>query len=68
MTDSYVTGCLFIPDRIDGKVPAILNVIGHNQEAFRAELYQILIHNLVKKGMIVFRYRPARTRRACSIL
>ncbi len=58
MPDFYVTGCLFIPDGIKGKVPAILNVIGHNQEAFRAELYQILIHNLVKKGMIVFAIDP----------
>ena len=58
MPEFYVTGCLFMPDRIEGKAPAILNVIGHNQEAFRAELYQILIHNLVKKGIIVFAIDP----------
>lgn len=54
----YVTGCLYIPERITGKTPAILNVIGHNQEAFRNELYQVINYNLVKKGMIVFAIDP----------
>jgi dienelactone hydrolase len=58
MPGLYVTGCLFIPDGIKGKVPAVLNVIGHNQEAFRAELYQIIILNLVKKGIVVFAIDP----------
>jgi len=54
----YVTGCLYVPEGIKGKVPAILHVIGHNQEAFRAPLYQIISYNLVKKGMIVFAIDP----------
>jgi cephalosporin-C deacetylase-like acetyl esterase len=54
----YVTGCLYIPDRIKGKAPAILNVIGHNQEAFRNQLYQVINYNLVKKGIIVFAIDP----------
>jgi cephalosporin-C deacetylase-like acetyl esterase len=54
----YVTGCLFIPDNIKGKAPAVLNVIGHSQAAFRAELYQTIIINLAKKGMIVFAIDP----------
>ena len=58
MPGYYVTGCLYIPDMIKGKAPAILNVIGHNQEAFRAELYQVINYNLVKKGMIVFAIDP----------
>ncbi len=58
MPEFYVTGCLFVPDGIKGKAPAILNVIGHNQESFRAELYQTVIHNLVKKGIIVFAIDP----------
>jgi len=58
MPGLYVTGCLFIPDRINQKAPAILNVIGHNQEAFRAELYQLLYLNLVKKGFIVLAIDP----------
>lgn len=58
MPEFYVTGCLFIPDRIKGKAPGVLNVIGHNQESFRAELYQIIIHNLVKKGIVVFAIDP----------
>ncbi len=58
MPGYYVTGCLYVPDGIKGKAPAILNVIGHNQEAFRAPLYQVINYNLVKKGMIVFAIDP----------
>jgi cephalosporin-C deacetylase-like acetyl esterase len=58
MPDFYVTGCLFLPDRVEGKVPAVLNVMGHNQESFRAGLYQQLILNLVDKGIIVLAIDP----------
>ena len=58
MPGYYVTGCLYVPEGIKGKAPAILNVIGHNQEAFRAPLYQVINYNLVKKGMIVFAIDP----------
>jgi dienelactone hydrolase len=58
MPGFFVTGCLYVPDGISGKAPAILNVIGHNQEAFRAPLYQVINSNLVKKGMIVFAIDP----------
>ncbi len=58
MPGFYVTGCLYVPDNIKGKVPAILNVIGHNQEAFRAPLYQVINYNLVMKGMIVLAIDP----------
>lgn len=54
----YVTGCLYVPDKIKGEVPAILNVIGHEQESFRNELCQVINYNLVKKGMIVFAIDP----------
>ena len=58
MAGMYVTGCLFIPDGVKGKVPAILNLIGHEQESFRAELDQVINLNLVKKGMVVFTIDP----------
>jgi cephalosporin-C deacetylase-like acetyl esterase len=58
MPGFYVTGCVFIPDHIKGKAPAILNVIGHNQIAFRADLYQLVYLNLVKKGFIVLAIDP----------
>ncbi len=58
MPDFYVTGCLFIPDSIDGKAPTVLYLIGHDQEAFRAELYQTVYLNLVRKGMIVLTIDP----------
>ncbi|MBS1576861.1 MAG: acetylxylan esterase [Bacteroidetes bacterium] len=54
----YEVGCLYIPDSINGKAPAILNVFGHDQASFREEYYQVIITNLVKKGMIVFAIDP----------
>jgi dienelactone hydrolase len=54
----YETGCLYIPDKLNGKAPAILNVMGHDQYSFREEYYQVIITNLVKKGMIVFAIDP----------
>ncbi|MEP7110440.1 MAG: alpha/beta hydrolase family protein [Ferruginibacter sp.] len=54
----YETGCLYIPGKINGKAPAILMVIGHDQISFREEYYQVIITNLVKKGMIVFAIDP----------
>jgi len=58
MPGYYVTGCLYVPDHIKKKAPAILHVIGHSQTAFRAPLYQVISYNLVKKGMIVFAIDP----------
>lgn len=55
---SYVTGCVFIPNKVNGKIPAVLNVMGHDQEGFRTELYQIIIGNLVKRGIIVLAIDP----------
>ncbi len=43
----YVTACLFIPDDLEGKTPAILNPIGHSDKAFRRPIYQEVILNLV---------------------
>ena len=58
MPGFYVTGCLYIPDGLKGKAPAILNVIGHNQDAFRMELYQLINCNLAKKGIIILAIDP----------
>jgi cephalosporin-C deacetylase-like acetyl esterase len=58
MPGFYVSGCLFIPDGIKKSAPAVLNLIGHEQESFRAELDQVIILNLVKKGLIVFTIDP----------
>jgi dienelactone hydrolase len=54
----YVTGCLYVPEKIKKNAPAILNVIGHEQEAFRNPLIQVINYNLVKKGIIVFAIDP----------
>jgi len=54
----YVTACLFIPDGLAGKAPVILNPIGHSDNAFREQLYQIVILNFVKKGFVVLTYDP----------
>lgn len=54
----YAVGCLYIPDNLRGKAPAILNVIGHDQPGYKEQYYQVIITNLVKKGMIVFVIDP----------
>ncbi|NOY96163.1 MAG: prolyl oligopeptidase family serine peptidase, partial [Chlorobi bacterium] len=54
----YVTSCLFIPEGVQGKRPAILYASGHSDIAFRSETYQHIIINLVKKGFIVFATDP----------
>ena len=58
MPNFFVTACLFIPDNLQGKTPAILNLIGHTDIAFRAPSYQQLVLNLVKKGFIVLAVDP----------
>ena len=54
----YVTACLYVPSERKGKVPAVLNLIGHEQESFRAPLDQVIATNLVKKGMVVLTIDP----------
>ncbi len=39
MPNYYLTGCLFIPDGIVGKRPAILKNIGHSDDSFRKKSY-----------------------------
>ena len=56
MPGFFVTAALFIPDKIRGKAPAILNAIGHSTQSFRRDIYQHVTINLVKKGFIVLTY------------
>ncbi len=56
MPGYYVTAALFIPDKVRGRSPAILNAIGHSTASFRRDIYQHFIINLVKKGFIVLAY------------
>ena len=58
LPDFHVTGALFIPDGHSGRGPAILKVIGHSPRAFRRDIYQNVILNLVHKGFIVFAIDP----------
>jgi dienelactone hydrolase len=58
MPGFHVTGCLYIPEGITGRRPAILNVIGHTGIAFRAEGYQRMILHMVQKGFVVFAIDP----------
>ncbi|MFB9296259.1 acetylxylan esterase [Persicitalea jodogahamensis] len=54
----YVTGALFIPKNRPGKLPAIVYTCGHTDIAFRGEVYQRVIINLVKKGFAVLTFDP----------
>ena len=54
----YVTACLYLPEGIVKKRPAIIYCSGHSNEGFRNLPYQHIILNLVKKGFIVFAFDP----------
>ncbi|QEF98307.1 Abhydrolase family protein [Stieleria maiorica] len=58
MPNFFVTGALFIPEGHSGRGPAILDVIGHSAQAFRRDIYQNVILNLVHKGFVVFTIDP----------
>jgi dienelactone hydrolase len=58
MPGNYVTSCLFVPDGIKGKRPAVLFASGHSGPSYRVPIYQHIILNLVKKGFIVFAFDP----------
>jgi hypothetical protein len=54
----YVTGALFIPDEFVKPAPAILFCSGHSAAAFRRDIYQQPLLNLVKKGFVVLAIDP----------
>jgi len=56
--DFYVTASLFVPDKLDGKAPAVIYCSGHTHDGFRSMAYQRVILNLVKKGFVVFAFDP----------
>lgn len=58
MPGFFVTGALFIPEGHSGRGPAILDVIGHSSQAFRRDIYQNVILNLVHKGFVVLAIDP----------
>ncbi len=54
----YVTASLFIPDRVTAPAPAILFCSGHSARAYRRDVYQLPLQNLVKKGFVVLAIDP----------
>jgi cephalosporin-C deacetylase-like acetyl esterase len=54
----YVTASLFIPKQIQKPAPAILFCSGHSAAAYRRDVYQLPLQNLVKKGFVVLAIDP----------
>ena len=54
----YVTSCLFIPKKRQKPAPVVIYLSGHSDLAFRSNIYQHVILNLVDKGFIVFAVDP----------
>lgn len=54
----YVTGSLFVPRDINKPLPCVIYCSGHSETAYRDEVYQRVILNLVKKGFAVFAFDP----------
>jgi dienelactone hydrolase len=53
-----VTAALFLPQRREGRAPAILYLSGHSVDGFRSEGYQRVMLNLVRKGFVVMAIDP----------
>ncbi len=53
----FVTSSLFIPKQRKEKSPAVIYVPGHI-ENYRDSAYQLILHNLVAKGFIVYAFDP----------
>tara|TARA_R100001369_G_scaffold64735_5_gene91955 strand:- start:1593 stop:3776 length:2184 start_codon:yes stop_codon:yes gene_type:complete len=53
-----VTAAFFIPQGKKKNVPTIIYCSGHSDLAFRSDIYQHVILNLVKKGFAVFAFDP----------
>jgi len=53
-----VTAALFLPEVKKKKLPAIIYCSGHSDLAFRSDVYQHVIINLVLKGFAVFAFDP----------
>ncbi|WP_167618277.1 alpha/beta hydrolase family protein [Maribellus sediminis] len=54
----YVTGSLFVPKDQEKPLPCVIYCSGHSETAYRDEVYQRVILNLVKKGFAVFAFDP----------
>lgn len=53
-----VTAAFFIPKEKRKNLPTIIYCSGHSDLAFRSDIYQHVILNLVKKGFAVFAFDP----------
>ena len=53
-----VTAAFFIPQGKRRNLPTIIYCSGHSDLAFRSDIYQHVILNLVKKGFAVFAFDP----------
>ncbi len=54
----FVTATLFIPNNLVAPAPAVLFCTGHSAIAFRRDIYQLPLLNLVKKGFVVLAFDP----------
>lgn len=54
----YVTSIFAYPKDFTGKLPTIIFCSGHTTEGFRAEGYQTMVFNYVKKGFAVLAFDP----------
>jgi dienelactone hydrolase len=49
----WIPALLYVPENLEGKVPAIMNVNGHDRNGKAAKYKQIRCINLAKRGMLV---------------
>jgi cephalosporin-C deacetylase-like acetyl esterase len=56
--DCFVTGNLYIPDKIDGKAPGVIAPCGHSDNGKACDLYQGFCQRLAVSGFVVLIYDP----------
>jgi len=56
--DYHVPALLYLPAKVEGKIPAVLSPCGHSTTGKAADSYQILHINLAKRGYAVLSYDP----------
>lgn len=56
--DAFVTGNLYLPDRLSGPTAAVLFLCGHSKQAKLEEEYQYVCQKIVHQGLVVLSIDP----------
>lgn len=58
LPDYHVPALLYLPAKIEGKIPGVISPCGHSTTGKAADSYQVLHINLARRGIAVLTYDP----------